>query len=375
MKQKNLKKIIKFFDSLFENTLVKLSYKINNFFKKIKIVKVFNVLVQEKITKLTDKINNIFNKKSKISNFNKFTIILISSLFFYLFYLSIPTLYNKTWVQNILESKLKNDFNINFSLSSDIFYNILPSPHFLIKDSKIIDDNKENPAALSEIKNLRVFISQKNLFSKKKINLNKIQIDNANFTFRNKDLKFLKRFNNNKFSNKKIKISKSNIFYKNNEDETILIIKVPRGLLFYDNLKLFNLIELKGKVFKIPFTLKFTNDINNSNNKELNIDAKKIELSIYNKLQKKSEDLIEGINIFSIMNSKIYTKYNIKNEVITLESNNSRIKNSNVDFKGGFSFKPFDFQIDIILKKYQISKLFNANSIMVEFIKTRWTTR
>ena len=100
-------------------------------------------------------------------------------------------------------------------------------------------------------------------------------------------------------------------------------------MLFYDNLKLFNLIELKGKVFKIPFTLKFTNDINNSNNKELNIDAKKIELSIYNKLQNKSEDLIEGINILSIMNSKIHTKYNIKNEVITLESKNSKIKNSN----------------------------------------------
>ena len=57
----------------------------------------------------------------------------------------------------------------------------------------------------------------------------------------------------------------------------------------------------------MPFTLKFTNDINNSNNKELNIDAKKIELNIFNRLQKKSEDLIEGINILSIMNSKIHT--------------------------------------------------------------------
>ena len=371
MKQKNFKKIVKSFDSLFENTVIKLTYKINNFFKKIKIVKFFNVLVQEKITKLADKINNIFNKKSKISNFNKLTIILISSLFFYLFYLSIPTLYNKSWVQNTLESKLKNDFNINFSVSSDISYNILPSPHFLIKNSKIFDDNKENPAALSEIKNLKVFISQKNLFIKKKINLNKIEIDNANFSFKNKDLEFLKSFNNKKFSNKKIKISKSNIFYRNNENETISIIKISRGLLFYDNLKLFNLIELKGKVFKIPFTLKFTNDINNSNNKELNIDAKKIELSIYNKLQKKSEDLIEGINIFSIMNSKIHTKYNIKNEVITLESKNSKIKNSNVDFKGGLSFKPFDFQINVILKKYELSKLFDVNSIMMEFIKTK----
>ena len=60
----------------------------------------------------------------------------ITFLFFYLFYLSIPTLYDKTWVQNLVEKKLKIEFNINLSPSSDVSYNILPSPHFLIKDSK-----------------------------------------------------------------------------------------------------------------------------------------------------------------------------------------------------------------------------------------------
>ena len=69
-------------------------------------------------------------------------------------------------------------------------------------------------------------------------------------------------------------------------------------------MKLLNLINLNGKVFKIPFELNYTNDINNSNDKKLNINAKNIKLSIFNELKNKSKDLIEGINIFSILNSK-----------------------------------------------------------------------
>ena len=68
-----------------------------------------------------------------------------------------------------LEKKLIKDFKINFSISSNISYNILPSPHFLIKNAKILNDNNENPSALSEIKKLKIFISQKNLFNKEKI--------------------------------------------------------------------------------------------------------------------------------------------------------------------------------------------------------------
>ena len=370
MKQKYLKKIVKFFNSLLENTLIKLSDKINIFLKKEKIVKNFNYKAEKAIVILSNKTNTVFNKKSKISNFNKLIIALISLLFFYLFYLSIPTLYDKSWVQNTLEKKLIKDFKINFSISSNISYNILPSPHFLIKNAKILNDNNENPSALSEIKKLKIFISQKNLFNKEKIYLKKVVIENANFSFKDSDFEFLKKINNKKLSKKTVKINDSNVFFKNKENETIAIIKITKANILHDNLKLLNLINLNGKVFKIPFELNYTNDINNSNDKKLNINAKNIKLSIFNELKNKSKDLIEGINIFSILNSKIHTKYSIKDEVINIESENSRINNSNVRYKGNLSFKPFDFNLDIILEKYEVSKLLNSNSIFIEFIKT-----
>ena len=129
MKQKNTKKIVKYFDSLVEKIILKVRNKTNNNFI--------------------------------ISNFNKFLIAAISLLFLYLFYASIPSLYDKVWVQNYIEDKLIKEFKINFSISSDITYNILPTPHFLIKNSKILRSNIEKPTILSDIKNLKIFISKK----------------------------------------------------------------------------------------------------------------------------------------------------------------------------------------------------------------------
>ena len=106
------------------------------------IIKNFNTLVKKTIFKVENKTNNNFN----ISIFNKCLITLIASLFVYLFYLLIPLLYNKTWVQTNIESQLLNKFKINLSISNEILYHILPAPHFLIKDSQILvaDSDKKN---------------------------------------------------------------------------------------------------------------------------------------------------------------------------------------------------------------------------------------
>ena len=102
-----------------------------------KIVKKFNNFVNETIFKVKNKTNDIFNnilknfsknkknKTSKISRFNKSFIIIFSSIFLYLFYLLIPLLYDKNWVQTTIEQKLRNEFKINLSSSADISYLIL----------------------------------------------------------------------------------------------------------------------------------------------------------------------------------------------------------------------------------------------------------
>ena len=156
------------------------------------IVKNFNNLINKTIFKLKNKTNNKFH----VSTFNKYIITTIIILFTYIFYLLIPLLYDKNWVQNNIVSKLSTEFNINLSNSFDISYRILPKPHYLIKDSK---------TSLAEIKALNVFISQNNFFNKESTRINEVSIKEANFFLLSNNLKTLYKDSENKFSKKKNK--------------------------------------------------------------------------------------------------------------------------------------------------------------------------
>ena len=338
-----------------------------------KVVKYFNSLVEKILFKLSNKFKKFikfFNDNSKISNFNKLIISLISLLFLCLFYLSIPTLYDKNWVQNTLEDKLLKDYKMNFSSSSYITYNILPSPHFLIKNSEIYRDNLEKPKVFSEIKKLKVFINI-NFFDKEKINIKKIIIEDANFFLEDNDFNFFNKISDKKIFNKDIKIINSDIFFKNNNNETIVIIKVNKAILCCQESIYTNLWNLNLEVFKVPFSLNFNSTTLPSEKKEINIKAKKLKLNIVNEYFKKSNNLVEGSNIISTINSKMHTSFRLKDNIITFESNKSKAKNSNINYNGILFVKPFDFKMDVNIKKYKVFKLINVNSIISEFIKAR----
>ena len=185
------------------------------------IVKNFNNLIKKTIFNVQNKTNN----KSRVSSFNKYLITFISLLFLYLFYLLIPLLYDKDWVQNNIESKILDEFKINISTSANISYRILPSPHFLIKDSKILLNNKDQKS-IADVKNLKVFLSQKKFFDKEKMIFTKLIINEANFSLLRSEVKILNDYSNNQLSNKKIRIDNSNIFFKDNLNEIIAIVKI-----------------------------------------------------------------------------------------------------------------------------------------------------
>ena len=329
-------------------------------------VQSFNKLIKKTILKLQNKTNNKF----QISAFNKYLITFISLLFFYLFYLSIPVLYDKTWVQSNIESQLLKEFKINFSISSNISYRILPTPHFLIKDSKIFKETGDKKVSLSDIKNLKVFISQKTFFDKKKMILKYLKIDNANFLLSRDDFRLLRDNSNNKFSNKKIEIHKSNIFFKDKSNEIVTIIKIYKAFFFQDSENLINLFNLKGEVFNIPFSFDYKKKIDSLNSEEVNINAKKLKLSVFNLYNNEKNKLNSGKNIIKFFTSTINTNYKIKNDTLTFNSVNSRIKNAKVDYSGKLSINPFDLNFDINIDNYDVFKKF-TNSIFNELIKTK----
>ena len=319
------------------------------------IVKNFNNLIKKTIFKVENKTNDKFH----VSKFSKYLISAIVVLFIYIFYLSIPLLYDKNWIQNKIVTELGNEFNINLGNSFDFSYRILPKPHYLIRDSK---------TPLAEIKTLNVFISQNNFFNKDSIRINEVVIEEANFSLLSNDLKPLYKESENKFSKKKIKINDSNIFFKNNLNEVISIIKISNAFLFFDEKNLFNLFDLKGEIFNIPFKLKYENALNLR--KQIEINAPDLKLKVINDFFKKDENLSSGISNISILGSSINTKFNIKDQIAIFQSDGSRIYNSKIDYNGQLAINPFDLNLKINLYDYKISNLFTPNSIINEFIKS-----
>ena len=319
------------------------------------IIKNFNNFIKKTIFKVQNKTNNKFH----VSDFSKYIIAIIAILFIYIFYLLIPLLYDKNWVQNKIITKLSDEFNINLSNSFDISYRILPKPHYLIKDTK---------TTLAEIKELNVYISQNNFFNKDSIRISEVAIEEANFSLLKDNFKIFYKDSENKFSKKKIKINNSNIFFKDNLNEVISIIKISNAFYFFDEKNLFNLFDLNGEVFNIPFELNYQNIINSQ--KKIKIKAPDLKLKIINKFFKKEKDLSTGINNITILNSSITTQYSIKDQIVIFQSDGSKIFNFKMDYNGQLAINPFDLNLKVNLYNYKISNLFTPNSIINEFIKS-----
>ena len=331
------------------------------------IIKNFNNIVKKTIFKVQNKTNNNFN----IGNFNKCLITLIFSLFVYLFYLLTPLLYDKTWVQSNIESKLFNEFKIRLSTSANISYRILPAPHFLIKDSKIfISDSEKHKKSIAEIKNFKVFVSKKNLFNKELMKIKKIIINDANFFFLKHDAKILNVLNIEQFPEKNIRINNSNIFFKDNLNEIITIIKVNKANVFFDDEKLLNVFDLKGEIFGIPFVFDFKGKNDYEINNKINLKADSLKLNIFNESIIKNNGSNNGKNIISLFNSKIKTKYKVQEKLVSFESDASKLGNSKIDYNGELSINPFNLDLSINLKNHRISHLFNFNPIFKELVKS-----
>lgn len=336
--------------------------------------------IKLKYSKINDKVvyffNKLFsfnkfkiNKSSKISKFNKSLISLISIIFIYLFYLSIPSLYNKERLQKDITEKLLKEFKINISISSQINYSILPSPHILVENAKIFDDDEANPNELSQIKKLKIFISQRHFLNQDNLTIKEIVIDDANFQLKKKNLQFLNGFINKKFSDKPFKIKNTNIFYKNFNDETILIFSVSNLNLKYIEDKNINKIISNGKIFKVPFNLVWSKDFDESPKSNLLINLKTLKAEIRNESFLK-EDKKYANNEINLFNSKLSSQYQVKKNEIIFVSKNSKINNKRLSYQGEIKFSPFDLILKIDLDYVDLDKLWESSYILREMLKT-----
>ena len=327
--------------------------------------------------KLSFFINNIIIKNSKKLNLKekKVTLLrlinttrifvgLILILISIFSYLSLPILYNVSKLQDEIKNQLLKRYEIKFIFSTDMKYNLFPWPSYTFDDVQILDkDNK----IFAEIKNFKINLELSNFFSVKSLTIKDIFLTEAKFDIYKKDLNFFFNLLDNDFSKSKIKIFDSYVFFKDNEEEILLINKIKQMKYYYDPKKLQNILNIKNEIFNIPYSIELYN------NKKKKIIYSKVNINILKSLfeieHDYSQDQKKGIIKVNNNKNKSQIDYNIKNNELIFEFLDI-MNDANFNYKGTLDFKPFYLDLSGKIKKIDINYFTNPNSILIQFLKT-----
>ena len=318
------------------------------------------------------KIKIIISSLNKISHFNRYLILTIIFLFSYIFYLSIPSLYDYESLQKQLEIKLLEEFKLKITLSKNIKYIILPTPYFEIFDSTLDLETKDKIDEFGKIKKLKIYISVRNLYKQEKLKINKILFQESIFNLDNNSWKFLRDYFQNKPTKKKIFVKKSKIFLKQNNGEGVLAIFTIDNLdAFFDDKKNHNKLNIYGKSFNTSFDLKWTSDFNNLEKSKFLLKFKEINLAIKNNLQK--DILKENIQYtvdqtINFIGSRIKTNVKFDNKLLIFSSQDSKINDSKISTHGKINFRPFFFNINFVVDKMNLSRIFDKKFLVNDLI-------
>ena len=121
----------------------------NSFVKNLKnINKSINSLLERNLNKLK------FDNLKIIASNNKFILTFVALFIIFISYLLVPTFYKQGDISKELKDELLKKFKLDFTFTQNINYNFFPRPHFVSKDSIII----ENQNIISEIDKLKIYV-------------------------------------------------------------------------------------------------------------------------------------------------------------------------------------------------------------------------
>jgi len=330
----------------------------NLFAKKIKRQFLsINNLLESYFDNLTLFIKNI--KKKKLGTNSKVILGLGISLILVLSYFLIPTFNNKNEIQLEIKNHVLKKYNIDLKFNEEIYYTLLPSPHYSSKNATILKDKKE----IANIGNIKIFISPKKFFSFNKVFIKDIILNKSDFNIQFKDLSFFQKLLKTEPNENKIVIKNSNIFYENKDEEILFINKISDSKFFYDQKNLQNVLYAKNEIFNLPFKISIKN---NKFNKKLitNFNSKKIRLDINN--QTNYDDKIKNGNLnIRFINKNTSFDYEISKKSLKFFS----LKDKN-SYQGIIEFKPFYLVADFKYMGLSSKNLLNDDSIFIDIIKT-----
>ena len=332
--------------------------KTNFFVKHLKDINNFiNNLLEKNLNKL-----NFKNLSFLIKN-NKIILTFVALIVVFVSYLLLPTFYKQTEISEELKTELQNKFNLNFKFSENIKYNFFPRPHFTTSNSTISKNQNE----ISQIQNLKIYISLDNLFSLKNILVRDVKIENANFNLNKDNYDFFSQLLNKSFKNGNLQIKNSNIFFKNFDGEVLFINKILKMKYYFEPKDFKNIIYSDNEIFNIPYSMEsFFNE--DKSKIFTNINFVLVKLKIENELSLNNENNFgKSVFIANKFKRKIeykFEKNNFKFHVF------DKIDQPNITYKGRLNFKPFYANFEGKADQINLNYLFGSNAVIAQLLKT-----
>ena len=237
-----------------------------NLSKKNKILKITNNFLEntKKLIKLENTKKLILEKYYKFytKNFKiNYSLFFLSIIFFYyLIYLSFPGILHNKSDQNYFTKILKEQYGLEFSLTPEISYSILPKPHFQINDVIIFNKQGEYQKEIAQVKKVKVYLNQKNFLKKQKLEINSVELFETNFFITKFDIKFIKDYLKKGFNNKPLVIKRANLFFQDQDKNTISFLNLRKINMNYNDRTSQDLLMSNGEIFNIPFNLVWKQD-------------------------------------------------------------------------------------------------------------------
>ena len=299
-----------------------------------------------------------YPKKNNILANNKVFFSLSAIIILTLSYFLLPTLYNKDIAQVEIKNQILKNYNFNIKFNEKIRYGLLPKPHFVSKNLSILNNKRE----IGVVQNFKVFIDFGNLFSIDNLEINDLVLNKTDFDLNKNDLLFFEKFLKMEPNENKIIIKRSNIFFKNLNEELLFLNKINDSNFYFDSYNLENVLILKNEIFNIPYIVTFKNN-KFQKNFSIKFNSKKIGLNVesntnYNDLIKKGKLDLLFVN---------------KDESLFYEIDKKSLNFSSIDkksFDGYFDFKPFYLKASFNYDGISTKDILKNDSLLIEILKS-----
>ena len=315
-----------------------------------------------------------FKIKNYISNFRKkspFNPIISSIILVFLLslYFTIPTFYNYENFDKEIQKKVSKDFKLNLKNISSVTYLMLPTPHFLIEECDIHFSNDPKEKIL-KAKHLKINVFSKNLHKKENIELKNIHLNKVDLDLQFIDIKNF--YNHLKYNiSKPIYINKSNLFFRDQNKEIILISKIKNFEYFFDFQSKSKKLNVLGNLFGSNFKFNWEKNFSNPYITTSDIKFYNPNLNISNKFNNENENFTKAETRFRFLRNSLDLNYKFNSDSIELIDDKSKIINHS-KLIGNIKLDPFFFDLNLILSGIRIETV--LSNLFLNLYKTNQST-